>query len=248
MSNEHIKYIKKLKRNKMLVFLTQILIFLVFIIMWQISANLQLINTFLTSSPLNILKTIINLFNANNLFNHIWVTLYETLISFTLSIIIGIIVASVICWLNFVIIDTYFGLPQQPGVKGVQTVGDSIEKRNGDIAGGFFQGNILCSPDASAGTLIASIGYMILGIPGGILAAFFVFMGNRLCADPGYAGTTGSLTITVMLFVCSFVGLTPEMFIAGICIAILTIQGIDQVRASIILGKIAKKFNRHAKE
>ena len=38
--------------------------------------------------------------------------------------IIGIIVASVICWLNFVIIDTYFGLPQQPGVKGVQTVGD----------------------------------------------------------------------------------------------------------------------------
>lgn len=43
--------------------------------------------------------------------------------------IIGIIVASVICWLNFVIIDTYFGLPQQPGVKGVQTVGDSIEKR-----------------------------------------------------------------------------------------------------------------------
>ena len=35
--------------------------------------------------------------------------------------IIGIIVASVICWLNFVIIDTYFGLPQQPGVKGVQT-------------------------------------------------------------------------------------------------------------------------------
>ena len=148
--------------------------------------------------------------------------------------IIGIIVASVICWLNFVIIDTYFGLPQQPGVKGVQTVGDSIEKRNGDIAGGFFQGNILCSPDASAGTLIASIGYMILG--------------NRLCADPGYAGTTGSLTITVILFVCSFVGLTPEMFIAGICIAILTIQGIDQVRASIILGKIAKKFNRHAKE
>ena len=47
--------------------------------------------------------------------------------------IIGIIVASVICWLNFVIIDTYFGLPQQPGVKGVQTVGDSIEKRNGDM-------------------------------------------------------------------------------------------------------------------
>ncbi|MCR5027444.1 MAG: hypothetical protein K6A34_08415 [Methanobrevibacter sp.] len=162
--------------------------------------------------------------------------------------IIGIIFATVICWLNFVIVDTYFGLPEQPGVKGARIIGESIKKRNGDIAGGFFQGNILCSPDASAGTLMASIGYLLLGIPGGILAAFLVFIGNRLCADPGYAGTTGALTATILIFIFSFIGLTPEMFIVGMVIAILTIQGIDQVRASIILGKIADKFNRHAKE
>ncbi|MBQ9025389.1 MAG: hypothetical protein IJ104_03280 [Methanobrevibacter sp.] len=162
--------------------------------------------------------------------------------------IIGIILATIICWLNFVIVDTYFGLPEQPGVEGARIIGESIKKRNGDIAGGFFQGNILCSPDASAGTLIASIGYLLLGIPGGIIAAFLVFIGNRLCADPGYAGTVGSLTATLLIFIFSFVGLTPEMFIVGMVIAILTIQGIDQVRASIILGKIADKFNRHAEE
>ena len=162
--------------------------------------------------------------------------------------IIGIIIATIICWLNFVIVDTYFGLPEQPGVKGARIVGESIKKRNGDIAGGFFQGNILCSPDASAGTLLASVGYLVLGIPGGIIAAFFVLIGNRLCADPGYAGTVGSLTATLLIFIFSFVGLTPEMFIVGMVIAILTVQGIDQVRASIILGKIAEKFNRHAKE
>ena len=160
--------------------------------------------------------------------------------------VIGIIIAAILCWLNFVIIDTYFGLPEQPGVKGARTVGESVEKRGGDIAGGFFQGNILCSPDASAGTLLASIGYMLLGIPGGILAAFFVMIGNRLCADPGYAGTVGSLSITVIIFVCSFVGLTPEMFIVGMVIAILTVQGLDHKTASIVLGKIAEKFNRHA--
>ncbi|WP_407431830.1 hypothetical protein [Methanobrevibacter sp.] len=162
--------------------------------------------------------------------------------------IIGVILAAIICWLNFVIVDTYFGLPEQPGVKGARIIGESIKKRNGDIAGGFFQGNILCSPDASAGTLMASIGYLVLGIPGGIIAAFLIFIGNRLCADPGYAGTTGSLTATLLIFIFSFIGLTPEMFIVGMVIAILTIQGIDQVRASIILGKIAEKFNRHAKE
>lgn len=162
--------------------------------------------------------------------------------------IIGLVFATAICWLNFVIVDTYFGLPEQPGVKGARIIGESIKKRNGDIAGGFFQGNILCSPDASAGTLMASIGYLLLGIPGGILAAFLVFIGNRLCADPGFAGTTGALTATLLIFIFSFVGLTSEMFIVGMVIAILTIQGIDQVRASIILGKIAEKFNRHAKE
>ena len=162
--------------------------------------------------------------------------------------IVGLIIATVICWLNFVIVDTYFGLPEQPGVRGARIIGESVKKRNGDIAGGFFQGNILCSPDASAGTLMASIGYLVLGIPGGILVAFLVFIGNRLCADPGYAGTTGALTATILIFIFSFIGLTPEMFIVGMVIAILTIQGIDQVRASIILGKIAEKFNRHAKE
>ena len=162
--------------------------------------------------------------------------------------VIGIIIAAIICWLNFVVIDTYFGLPEQPGVLGAKIVGQDVEKRGGDIAGGFFQGNILCSPDASAGTLLASIGYLLLGIPGGIIAAFFVFIGNRLCADPGYAGTFGSLSITFIIFVCSFVGMTPEMFIVGMVIAILTIMGIDQPRASSVLGKIAKKFNRYAKE
>ena len=160
--------------------------------------------------------------------------------------VIGIIIAAVLCWLNFVIVDTYFGLPEQPGVRGARTIGENVEKRGGDIAGGFFQGNIVCSPDASAGTLIASIGYLLLGIPGGIIAAFFVFIGNRLCADPGYAGTVGSLTATLIIFICSFAGLTPEMFIVGMVIAILTVQGLDHKRASIILGKIADKFNRHA--
>ena len=94
--------------------------------------------------------------------------------------IIGIIIATIICWLNFVIVDTYFGLPEQPGVKGARIIGESVKERKGDIAGGFFQGNILCSPDASAGTLLASIGVYILGVQGGLIAALLVFIGNRL--------------------------------------------------------------------
>ncbi|MDR2544675.1 MAG: hypothetical protein LBD03_03875 [Methanobrevibacter sp.] len=161
--------------------------------------------------------------------------------------IIGVILASIISWINFVVIDTYFGLPEAPGVKGANIVGDSIKNRGGNLSGGFFQGNILCSPDASAGTLLASMGVMVLGFQGGLIAAFMVYIGNRLCADPGYAGTIGALTTTVIIFSCSFLGFTHIMFVIGMVIAITTIQGLNHSYSSKLLGLIAKKLNRETK-
>jgi energy-converting hydrogenase A subunit B len=160
--------------------------------------------------------------------------------------VIGIIIAAVISWLNFVLIDTWMGLPEAPGVKGAEVIGRNIKKRGGDLAGGFFQGNIVCSPDASAGTLLASIGCYLIGTPeGGLIAAVLVFFGNRLCADPGYAGTTGALTITILIALTSYIGLTPIMFIAGMMIAILTIQGLYHPASSKLLGKIAQRVGRY---
>ena len=43
--------------------------------------------------------------------------------------VIGIIIAAILCWLNFVIVDTYFGLPEQPGVRGARIIGENVEKR-----------------------------------------------------------------------------------------------------------------------
>ncbi len=160
--------------------------------------------------------------------------------------ILGIIIAAILSWLNFVLIDTWFGLPEKPGVKGADVIGRDVKKRGGDLAGGFFQGNIVCSPDASAGTLLGAIACYLIGIPaGGFVAALLVFIGNRLCADPGYAGTIGALTIMVIIGLASFIGIPPEQFIVGMLIAIVTIQGLDHPRASRLLGKIAEKMGRH---
>ncbi len=160
--------------------------------------------------------------------------------------ILGIAIAAVISWFNFVIIDTWMGLPEAPGVKGAEAIGRDIKKRGGDLAGGFFQGNIVCSPDASAGTLLASIACFAIGTPeGGFIAAALVYFGNRICADPGYAGTTGALTITIIIAAASYIGLTPVMFIAGMMIAILTIQGLHHPASSKLLGKIAQKMGRY---
>lgn len=108
-SDGYKKYLLKRKRNKILILITQLLILICLIILWQFLANHELINTFITSSPKQILDTIINLYQANNLFHHIWITTYETIISFTLGTIIGIIIA-IILWYNkfiYKVIDPY---------------------------------------------------------------------------------------------------------------------------------------------
>lgn len=108
-SNEHKLFLKKKKRYKKLVFITQISILFLFIILWQILADLNIINTFISSSPKQIFNTIISLHNTHNLYNHIWITIYETLISFSLGTIIGILIASIIWYNKFLakVIDPY---------------------------------------------------------------------------------------------------------------------------------------------
>lgn len=97
-SNEHKKYLKKIKRNKWLVRICQLAIVVFFLILWEAGARLGWINTFLASSPSNVVETFISLFKQNNLWNHVYVTVYETLISFTLASVIGFIVASILWW------------------------------------------------------------------------------------------------------------------------------------------------------
>lgn len=101
MSNEHKKYLKKILKNKILVVLTQLLILTFFIFIWQLLADLKVINTFISSSPKNILSTIITLHKSGHLYIHIWVTVYETLISFISGTIIGLIIATVLWRFNF---------------------------------------------------------------------------------------------------------------------------------------------------
>lgn len=97
-SKEHINYLKKLKREKIFIFIFQILILVFFLSLWQILADKQVINTFIFSSPKKVLDTIINLTNKG-LFLHIWTTVYETILSFSIATILGTIIA-IILWYN----------------------------------------------------------------------------------------------------------------------------------------------------
>lgn len=97
-SLEHKIFLKKKKRNRIIIITFQIVIVLLFLLFWELGARLGYTNTFLTSSPSNVFKTFKSLLIQNNLWNHVFVTIYETIISFILASLIGFIVASILWW------------------------------------------------------------------------------------------------------------------------------------------------------
>lgn len=108
-SREHIDYLKKQKKEKRIVFFFRLLIIVVFLIAWELLSRFELINTFLLSSPSEVIETTIQLLKDQTLFTHIGITLYEVIVSFLVATIIGFIVATIL-WSNKIIakiIDPY---------------------------------------------------------------------------------------------------------------------------------------------
>lgn len=99
-SVERKKYLKGIRQKKSLILLTQISILVVFLVVWEILANKEIIDSFITSQPSRILNTFMNL-TSNDLLMHIGVTTYETIVGFLLGTILGIIIAIILWWSDF---------------------------------------------------------------------------------------------------------------------------------------------------
>lgn len=108
-SKEHLLYLKKKRKKSFLIHFSQIMIIILFLFLWQFLADQKMINTFITSSPKEIISTIFSLHNSGNLWKHVWVTTYETLISFFLGTFLGVIVAAIFWYNKFVarVMDPY---------------------------------------------------------------------------------------------------------------------------------------------
>ena len=99
-SEERKKYLANKRKRKIAILTTQISILVGFIIIWEVLANLNIIDGFLTSQPSRVLNTILNL-SSNNLLMHLGVTCLETIVGFLLGTICGTIIASLLWWSNF---------------------------------------------------------------------------------------------------------------------------------------------------
>ena len=93
MSLKQQAYLRKIKRDNFLIFLSQILIIVSFLLTWELLSRYNIINSFIFSSPSKIIKTLISLISNHNFFNHLFTTVKEVLISFGLGLIISLFVS-----------------------------------------------------------------------------------------------------------------------------------------------------------
>jgi NitT/TauT family transport system permease protein len=94
----HKKYLAELKREKRIVHLYQILIFIVFFSGWEIASRNAWIDPLIFSSPSKIWTLFITKVNDGTLLSNLSVTLFETVLGFILGTLLGTILAAMLWW------------------------------------------------------------------------------------------------------------------------------------------------------
>lgn len=100
-SEDRKKYLGKIKKNKISIFVTQISILIFFNLMWEILARTGKIDSFITSCPSQIVKSFVHLI-SNGLMKNLGITVQETLAGFSIGTFLGIIIAILLWWSPFV--------------------------------------------------------------------------------------------------------------------------------------------------
>ena len=88
---------KKQKRDKLIILIYQVILFLLFIITWELFTKIGIIDKFLFSSPSEIIKLLYEYIKSMEIFKHIWISLVEVLLGVVIGTVGGILIA-IILW------------------------------------------------------------------------------------------------------------------------------------------------------
>ncbi len=96
MSEQHKQYLVSLEKYHRKIRFFRILVFLLFIALWEIAADLKWIDSFFFSSPSRIVKYIFSMGKTGELLTHIGYTLAETILSFLFVMLLTVVFASLL--------------------------------------------------------------------------------------------------------------------------------------------------------
>ncbi len=100
-SQHHAQFLRGVRLRRTQVAAVQLLVLAVFLLVWQFAASWRLIDPFITSQPSAIAEKVLELANDGSLGFHVAVTVIETLIGFVVGTLLGIAIAGLFWWWDF---------------------------------------------------------------------------------------------------------------------------------------------------
>lgn len=102
LSPEYLAYLRRERRQRILVQVSRVLLLFGFLGIWEILAQTRMVNPMLTSYPSAVWPTFLDLLQNGNLMLHTWATFRATLIGFGVSMVVGVALAAALWWSDFV--------------------------------------------------------------------------------------------------------------------------------------------------
>lgn len=96
-------FLRRVKFRRKLILLCQIVLIVLFFALWEVVPRAHWVNPMLTSYPSAIWPTFVELLSDpdNGILRHSWVTVLETFVGFTLSMLLGVGIAVLLWWWEF---------------------------------------------------------------------------------------------------------------------------------------------------
>lgn len=92
------QFVKNHRRQRRLITFYRALILITLFALWEITTRIGIVDPFIFSSPSRIIGAFISLMPNGEIFMHIGITLLETLVSFALVLILGVLITVILWW------------------------------------------------------------------------------------------------------------------------------------------------------
>src|SRR4051812_916208 len=101
-SPQYLDWLRRERRDRMMVRVSQLGLLGVFLVLWEALPRLGLINPLFTSTPSTIWPTFLELLKTTpqqaSILLHTWATVFATVVGFTAAMVLGIAIAAALWW------------------------------------------------------------------------------------------------------------------------------------------------------
>lgn len=94
-------FLRRVRLKRRLILLSQFLLLVAFLVLWEVAPRAHWVNPMLTSYPSAIWPVFTERLGEDTIFFHTWITLAETVIGFAISMVLGIGIAVALWWWEF---------------------------------------------------------------------------------------------------------------------------------------------------